>query len=455
MKWRTRSGITVAVCAVLALSASPAFAAPTPKPGPWQHLSGLWVLPVESTPAVPAGLSDALALAERISEEHPVDFGPAYVDRTSGNVVLGTVGTRGVATLAAFRRGTAGVTATGAGLSVGSEKALKPDPRTALMVSQQVRSVSVGHSRQELEAIKHSAIDLSDDPAFVADGVWQSEIDPASDRVVLTVEHLSDGLAARLVAQYGASVIAVRVDPNRPELSAQVGRTADNSPFYGGAAINTPVGGCTDAFSWVSGSTSMMLTAGHCVSSGGSVSTPTSSMGSVASGSRENWTNKVGTQYLSGQSTYRGDMALTTVTSGSSAGRIYRGGSTSTSSSPVSGMFSRRAQSGDQYCTGGSRSGEICGWTVDKVGVDVKYSDGATVRNAVTSKSKQGWCTRPGDSGGPVYIVSGSNIVAKGIHSGGGGGGSDYYGGLLDQCSQVFTDIYEPYYGFPGVIKTG
>lgn len=139
----------------------------------------------------------------------------------------------------------------------------------------------------------------------------------------------------------------------------------------------------------------------------------------------------------------------------SSAGQIYRGGSTSTSAASVSGMFSRQAQSGDQYCTGGSRSGEICGWTVNKVGVNIKYSDGATIRNAVSSKNKQGWCTRPGDSGGPVYIVSGSKVVAKGIISGGGGGGSDYYGGLFDQCTQVFTDIYQPYYGFPGVIRTG
>jgi hypothetical protein len=36
-----------------------------------------------------------------------------------------------------------------------------------------------------------------------------------------------------------------------------------------------------------------------------------------------------------------------------------------------------------------------------------------------------------------------------------GGGGSDYYGGALDRCSVSFTDIYEAYFGFPGVIRVG
>ena len=28
-------------------------------------------------------------------------------------------------------------------------------------------------------------------------------------------------------------------------------------------------------------------------------------------------------------------------------------------------------------------------------------------------------------------------------------------GGLLDPCVEVYTDIYDAYYGFPGYLKTG
>lgn len=128
-------------------------------------------------------------------------------------------------------------------------------------------------------------------------------------------------------------------------------------------------------------------------------------------------------------------------------------------------MMSRSSQSGDQFCSGGSSRkadgsagpGEICGWTVDVVGVNYQIAAGQWWRNIVRSKGKSGWCTRPGDSGAPVYIVSGSSVYAKGILDWGGGGGSDCYAGALDpdQCRVDFTDIYQAYVGFPGYIRTG
>jgi hypothetical protein len=284
-----------------------------------------------------------------------------------------------------------------------------------------------------------------------------SRIDAPNNRVIVTVSSLSDELAGAIVARYGTSAVAVEVDQDEAKTQPVVGRWADNTPFYGGSRLSL---GCTDAFSWHSGSTPMMLTAGHCIPNGGSLSTMTESLGSVASGTRENWSTATGTQYLvndvSGSNVYRGDMALATVYSGkSSAGRIYRGNSESTSSAPVTGMFSRRAQSGDQFCTGGSSRksdgnagpGEICGWTVDVARVDYQYATGHWWRNIIRAKSKQGWCNRPGDSGAPVYIVnSGGSVTAKGILDGAGGGGSDYYGGLFDPCAGVvFTDIWEPF----------
>ena len=97
----------------------------------------------------------------------------------------------------------------------------------------------------------------------------------------------------------------------------------------------------------------------------------------------------------------------------------------------------------------------MCGWTVSNVGINHTYSDGEVLRNAVQSSYKQGWCIRPGDSGGPVYTVrSDGKVAAKGLINGAGGGGGDYYGGATDPCIMWFTDIYQAYYAFPGTIQT-
>jgi hypothetical protein len=50
--------------------------------------------------------------------------------------------------------------------------------------------------------------------------------------------------------------------------------------------------------------------------------------------------------------------------------------------------------------------------------------------------------------------LSDDTVQAMGILSGSGGGGSDYYGGLTDKCIMWYTDIYDAYLGFPGVLKT-
>lgn len=172
--------------------------------------------------------------------------------------------------------------------------------------------------------------------------------------------------------------------------------------------------------------------------SGGNVQIDGTTIGTVTSGSRLNWTNGTGTVYLTGSTTYRGDISLITMAPGkSSTGRIYVGTSTSSTSIAVAEMWFRSRVAGDLYCTGGPRSGEICGWTVSNVGVKHTYSNGEGLRNGVQSSYKQGWCIRPGDSGGPVYTVrSDGRAAAKGIvHAAGAGArGDGYYGGLLDQC---------------------
>lgn len=102
---------------------------------------------------------------------------------------------------------------------------------------------------------------------------------------------------------------------------------------------------------------------------------------------------------------------------------------------------------GDKYCTGGTTKGEICGWKVVDPKTNIKYRDGQMARN-ITLGKKGGTCTAPGDSGGPIYTISGGKVVAKGIHSG-GGKWSD------GDCLEVFTDIRLAEKALPGIVKKG
>jgi hypothetical protein len=426
--------------------------------------------PYREAGQVPSTADDALSAAELVVAQAPKDFGRAWVDRSTGGVVLDVVTSGGASIVSALSRGDASagtqLSAAKGGPSALAGKYDKGLPvLTAGLRSHQVSQRKVKYDGQTLAKVQDDLTRLAT-PDAIADHVWMTRTDGPNDRVIATVDHLSDGLAAQLATTYGTDLVAVEVAPQAIPVEPANGRWNDTSVggFYGGARLSM---GCTDAFSWYSGSTRMMLTAGHCTPSGGSVSTTAEHMGSVAASSRENYDPSAGTQYLTGQTTYRGDMALVTLDSGkTSAGRIYRGSSESTSSTPVAGMMSRSSQTGDQFCTGGSSRkadgsagpGEICGWTVDAAGVTYRIGKTAAWwRNVVVSKGKTGWCNRPGDSGSPVYIVSGSSVSAKGILDGAGGGGSDFYAGALDgdDCVDLFTDIYQAYVGFPGYIQTG
>ncbi|NLT55087.1 MAG: hypothetical protein GXX79_11115 [Actinomycetales bacterium] len=153
------------------------------------------------------------------------------------------------------------------------------------------------------------------------------------------------------------------------------------------------------------------------------VTTETAGGTDRGSGSGENWKKGTGTQYLTGQKVYRGDLALIEMAVGkSSDGKIYRGGPTAkaTESAADAGMFDRAVAVDDPFCTGGKKTGEICGWTVATVGTDHKYGNGEMIRSAVISKYKDnGKCVRMGDSGGLVYQVRpDGTVTALGIHSG-------------------------------------
>ncbi|WP_238006829.1 S1 family peptidase [Dactylosporangium sp. AC04546] len=398
-------------------------------PAEVRHSSGLVLVgPLDENPApMPEDLAQAHHDAVRYAEENAATVGYPWIDRKNHKLVLSAAGAQGLAKLQAFQ------------------------PRAALTAGvTSIRSVSASWKR--LEGIKDEAISLGK-AVPDASAIVMTEPDEEHNRVVITVDRMSDPLLNALAARYGTTDVAIRYSPKH-EKGHDDGRDNDTSPFYGGALINAPAGTCSTGFPWYSGTTSYMVTAGHCAPNGGSVSTPAQSMGSVTASSRENRNPGVGTVYLTGQTTYRGDIALIQMSSGRASGSsIFRGGVGSSSSYAIDSMWSRAPQNGDQYCTGGRTTGEQCGWVVVNVRINYTNSNGEVLRN-VSQGRKQGQCTMGGDSGGPTYtVLSNGNVVAKGIHSGTSGGGSDNWGGALDPCYERFTDIWDAYYGFPGQIR--
>jgi hypothetical protein len=448
-------GVILPVCVAMPSMTPAAYANP---PNNYRDGSGLMILSSVLRDPIPTKVADAYDIAYRINGENPDEFGYPLV--RDGRVVLPVISgdtnlmdiTSEAAcpgSLKAYRgrleaRGSSGFEAT---------KQMAIGAGTVDILCSEATIIKGDISRHALEDIQHSVFDLGSTGKFKAHGIWQSEIDPFTGHVIVRTESLPADLADLIVDRAGTQIVQVLLEPS-PGTMPQ-GRIGDTSPFLGGVRINISSTGssCTTAFSWVNGTASMLLTAGHCAPSGGSVSTTAASVGIIASGIHETWTHGIGTVFTSGSSTYRGDLALITVTgSSTSSFYMYRGGSTSSTTGLVNEMWNSWSKGGEQYCVGGSTVGEVCGYVVDRAGVDHKYDNGEVVRHAVVGYKYSSTCTQGGDSGGPVYTVKGDGtIAAKGIY---GGGGSDGIGGTVDPRIEVFTDILDAYQGFPGVLRT-
>jgi len=262
---------------------------------------------------------------------------------------------------------------------------------------------------------------------------------------------------------YGTRDVVVLEDPGM-EASPAYSRDFDTFRYAGGARIFVPASGtdinsdaytCTAGFAWQMGTVQYMLTAGHCVPNGGKVWIPQPNVNDKplqigwvpTDGSMDTWAVGTGTVALSGQTALRGDLAMVQMTGGAGmVAKMYRGGPTSSQVSIVSEMWNRPSSIGDQFCTGGAVSGEICGWTVEEIHTDISYGSEGYVRHA-TKAYKIGDGTIGGDSGGPVYTVrSDGNIVAKGIIS----GKQIYNDPVTNKAHMYFTDIWQAFDAFSG-----
>ncbi len=449
MDWpRARRFVAIVIVLVVAIGvgSTPAAAADPDADGGYRHASGLVVLPkqeVREREQLPDATRQLMSQARDLANSAPADFGYPSLD-TSGRVVMNVV--------------------TGQGADKYSRWA--PSAQAAAATRGR-KDVMVSVKRFEEIRDDIAAQVAKDAPGF--DHILSVGPDAANNRLIVTVNSIDDGSLNILAGRYGTQLIAVRHEPDRKRASITSGRWDDRSPggFYAGSALATNDGLCSSAFSWRSldSTISYMLTAGHCVPAGGPVYTasfgpPASAleyMGNVTANTRENWNIDTGTTHLQGDlassTANRGDIALVQVQSGkTSAGYVY--------ADP--GAFSRRvvgswvgtwSSPGDQFCTDGIKSLEVCGWSVDEVGHDYMYSnpDGRhpTVRGANRGYRWGSFCIVDGDSGGPIYTIdSNGRVSAKGIISG-GSCLPGFYGEV------IFTDVRDPYLGLPGTIKLG
>ncbi len=371
-----------------------------------------------------------------LTRQRPTDFGLPLADARANTLLIRTATPAGDAFASLWMQQAAEI-------RMGTKAVTLPRPSVATTLRSASRSFTeIDHVLQD--AIGPKAMDLPD---------WQliftTEPDFANNRAIITIDRMSDPLLFALAARFGTDILAVRVE-QRPIVRAAVGRTADDPPFWGGARINVPAGGCTSGFPWITGTQSQMLTAGHCAPDGGSVSTPSAFMGSVTSSSMENWNNGTGTVPFAGQTALRGDLALVDVTNGSSGNHIYRGDWQSSSSSWVAGKGGSPVV-GESVCSGGAYSGDQCSFIVSRVGVQVTYNFGLGVaRYMVEASRSYGGCVQSGDSGGPVFTTNpDTSVMAKGVIGAFAGTGASG-----DPCMTWFTDIWDAYWGLPGDIKT-
>lgn len=429
--------------AASAIGSSPA-AALTATPSSGSVPIGLVILghEEETRQAVSPALSKAWSTALGVAEHsNPDGLGYPWVDAAAGTLVIAIASPSGQSTFDQWLQ--VGVVAKG------------PKPMAYPRPNVPVRVQAVKFSYAQLQHVMDDVTRLTGAGVPDADAILAAGPDFEHNRIVITANRQSAPLLAALAAQFGTEQIAVRVDPSLSP-AKPLSRLTDSSPFWGGARINTPTGQqCTSGFAWADATYNYIMTAGHCGPNGGTYSTPyPQTMGSVIASSLENWSTSVGTEYLTyfaNDSTYRGDVSLIRLSGTSSAASIYTGAYNSSSSIPVREMWTGAPTAGDQFCTGGSFSGEICGWQVSSVGGSIRgvvsFGNGVWGRGLTKASNGAGQaCNQGGDSGAPAYTVRTDGAAAgKGILD-----AQD----VFDCHTIYFTDLDLAYFGLPGSLQT-
>ncbi|GAA4475265.1 hypothetical protein GCM10023170_098280 [Phytohabitans houttuyneae] len=203
-------------------------------------------------------------------------------------------------------------------------------------------------------------------------------------------------------AATGLPDVGVATETGQRERFKAAGRVDDYAPFWGGARIENGevTAGCSAGFGVRSGGREYLLTVGHC----GRVGSP--------------WYNGNFTHWIGWAAYERPDWELLLIET-NAGGFVFDG--------PLNAPISRRVAGWNWayptmfVCSSGAYTGGQCGGlvvdgTYSVCGPDA-YGNSECYHNLVASYGPDP-AARHGDSGGPVFIYSGDNVIALGIISG-------------------------------------
>ena len=382
-----------------------------------------------SPPPVDSALAEAYGFALFESQNDPDGRAGAYIERSTGDLVIAAVDSTTMAN------------------AVDKARNRVKDSTSKAKVKGRI----VPLSDRQLARLMHEALTWRVPNATVLN----TSIDFEKNRVVLGIaEQVDDVVTAAVAERFGSSVVVEGLQtPAVPQATY-----GDTSPFYGGAEVGFrgSVGGssvarrCTEGFGWrAPNGLDTMVTAGHCLPVGTNIPyafTNVNGWGYGVGTAGSTTVNTSGSYPYNGD--FRGDVAFINVQSGKESSAYVN----TTTNTVARVVGAPHPYAGMPFCLTGITTGRNCSFRITTV--RASYSGlGFTFENVMASQG-QGACTQGGNSGGPIYQDrSPGNIDAVGIHSGGGGGGGDDFGGATDPCINYDTSIHEVSRAFGGYLK--
>ena len=316
---------------------------------------------------------------------------------------------RGSAVNAGDARGFAGMAIRGTGLVVYWKGDPPSSARNAIGRAQRYATVAIERAPHSLAELRQAEDAITRYlQANPSSGIHTVEIAVDGSGLVLATD--------RAVARGEIPSTTVPVKVIRRDRPALLSRLADSPPFWGGAqVVNSEMNAaCSSGFAVTDGARQYLLTAGHCGRPGAWFSNGNNTRW-IGAASRENVEH---------------DLLLVPTSAG---GRIYDGG-------VGVGEFSKGVAGydwthpGEYVCQSGATSGAVCNlqntnmWWVVVCDYD-PYQNYECYRNLTEADQVDGLtAARHGDSGGPVFSLSGSDhVIAKGTVTAGDGGRRLYY----------------------------
>lgn len=407
----------------------------------------------------------ALSSAQDRVEANGADLAPPYLDMVSGQVVIPpatgagrTTATQPLTGTAILNYGTIDWTTPGefGGVAESDEDGNGPAPITEdYTFAPQVPVTNASYSEATLTNIAHEVLSLDESQLPGVSGLFSASVWPERNQVILSARAVTSQLRSALAQRYGTNAVTIWLRPNAdPPVFAENRQNDDDTWVNGGSRFSLSNGEpwCTTGFAWGTSTQKFMITAGHCAPRNGPYFFSIGIVNGGSSNPDSTYTSGVGSVKLPGRTAYFGDIAKLVIGAPRThTASIFIGPVDSSTKRGVAGKYSRRPQVGEQYCVGGYRTGQTCGWKVthffgtQEVGNEKLHN--------IWEGERTGACAARGDSGGPVYtirtdgLITGKGITSYSNHE------EPTSGNFVFPCRHGFTDLQSVVNAFGGDIK--